>query len=501
MPRSPLSRLLRSLPESRPAPPCVAVAVRAALPLVLVAAIAPPGSAIVHHVDPIAGSAAGDGTVLNPWLSLEQVWADGLIETRVWDELPYDPDDVLEPVNPGAPVQPGDTLWLYGGDHGAFDVRGAYNEQTITVAAAPGETPYLSRIELEAAQNWHFRGLTVRPSQWPSSGTLVRIQDHGWWGPTWDVVVEDCELYTALDASSWTAIDWIDNAWRGFNATGDRGEIRGNRLRNVRHGITVSGEDAVVSRNRIDGFSADGMRGLGDGGAFLYNVVMNAFVGSGHGDGNHDDGFQSWSNGPGGVGTGEVRDVVLRGNLFLNGEDPDHPLHSTLQGIGCFDGLFVNWTVEDNVVATDHWHGISFYGMVDSRIVNNTVLDINDSSPGPPWIRVTSSNGTPSENVVVANNLSTSYSLSGTNVLDASNRTIVDAASHFVAPPLDLTLLATSTALDAGDALHATARDRLGVARPQGALPDQGALERCPGCLFADGFESQDAYAWSRRSP
>ena len=68
--------------------------------------------------------------------------------------------------------------------------------------------------------------------------------------------------------------------------------------------------------------------------------------------------------GPGGVGTGEVRDVVLRGNVIINNLNPDHPLHATLQGIGCFDGLFVNWVVENNVVITDHWHGISLYGAI-----------------------------------------------------------------------------------------------------------------------------------------
>jgi parallel beta-helix repeat protein len=55
-----------------------------------------------------------------------------------------------------------------------------------------------------------------------------------------------------------------------------------------------------------------------------------------------------------------------------------------MQDIGCFDGFFDGWVVENNVVITDHWHGISFYGMKNSRIVNNTVIDVNDQSPGPP---------------------------------------------------------------------------------------------------------------------
>ena len=52
----------------------------------------------------------------------------------------------------------------------------------------------------------------------------------------------------------------------------------------------------------------------------LYNVIRNGYLGSSVDD-NHDDGFQSWSVGEGGVGTGEVRGVV-RLHLGEEGEDP-----------------------------------------------------------------------------------------------------------------------------------------------------------------------------------
>jgi hypothetical protein len=138
---------------------------------------------------------------------------------------------------------------------------------------------------------------------------------------------------------------------------------------------------------------------------YEYNRVQNDYV-EDPPDPNHDDGFQSWSVGPGGVGTGEVRNVVLRGNVFVNHTNPAHPLRTSMQAIGCFDGWFVNWVVENNVVITDHWHGISFLGMRDSRIVNNTVIDLVAGRPGPPWIAVNPhKNLTPSSNVIVRNNL------------------------------------------------------------------------------------------------
>jgi hypothetical protein len=70
------------------------------------------------------------------------------------------------------------------------------------------------------------------------------------------------------------------------------------------------------------------------------------------------------------------------------------------------------WVVENNVVLTDHWHGISFYGARNLRIVNNAV------DPGPPWIMVTAhKGGTPSRDTLVRNNLTTDLSVSGDNVV------------------------------------------------------------------------------------
>jgi len=232
------------------------------------------------------------------------------------------------------------------------------------------------------------------------------------------------------------------------------------------------------------------LRGLGDNDVFEYNTVQNNKIGDDF-DENHDDGFQSWTVGDDGqVGTGEVTGVVLRGNLFINALDPNDPLRSSMQGIGCFDGFFVGWIVENNVVITDHWHGISFYGMRDSRIVNNTVIDLAEGQPGPPWIMVTAhKDGRPSENVIVRNNLSTDFSLEGNNITDDHNLLIEDASQLFVAAPFDLRLISTAAAIDSGSADLAPALDILGVHRPQGAGYDLGAYERPVDAIFRNGFD------------
>jgi hypothetical protein len=130
--------------------------------------------------------------------------------------------------------------------------------------------------------------------------------------------------------------------------------------------------------------------------------------------------------------------------------------------------------------------------MRDSRIVNNTVIDINSTSPGPPWIRVTAhKDGTPSSNVVVRNNLATDFSLSGINVSSDHDIEYVyaNAGNFFVAPPYDVHLLPTASAIDAGSPASSPAIDIEGIPRPQGAAVDVGAHEWGPDHLFADGFD------------
>ncbi len=116
--------------------------------------------------------------------------------------------------------------------------------------------------------------------------------------------------------------------------------------------------------------------------------------------------------------------------------------------------------------------------MRDSRIVNNTVIDLNQSSPGPPWIMVTAhKDGRPSENVIVRNNLATDFSLAGTNVTGDHNIEFTNAAALFVAPPYDLHLRSGTAAVDAGNAALAPPVDVERTARPQGAGFDLGAYE------------------------
>jgi parallel beta-helix repeat protein len=428
------------------------------------------------YVDPVNGSSGGDGSTGRPWRTIQGVFDAGLVESQQWDKLPYSPQSKLVAKNAGAPVRAGDTIWLRSGFHGELLIDVYYNPGNITLAAEEGHTPRLSSLHIRSSSNWTVRGLSVSAefSQPYRRHTLVNLESHNWRGPIHDVIVEHCVLRSVADVSAWTARDWDQLSCDGFHVDGTRMTIRDNRLLNVNFGISVDADNSLISGNLVENFAGDGLRGLGDYCAFEYNTVKNCYKVNA----NHDDGFQSWSVGPDGVGSGQVIGVVLRGNTIINYDDPNQPYRGTLQGVGCFDGTFVDWVIENNVIITDHWHGITLGGARNCLIINNTVLDQNSIRPGPPWICIDKhKNGTASVNCVVRNNLATDFK-NAPGVQQENNLIIKDPASIFVdADRFDLHLRAGAAAIDAGSSLNAPKLDRDRIPRPKGSGIDVGAYE------------------------
>jgi hypothetical protein len=298
----------------------------------------------------------------------------------------------------------GDRLLLGAGEYGSVVISGVRADPPLEIAPVDpdGRPPRLTTLRVRESVGVSIRGLLVEGGEGQSNAPIVRIESDAS-----GVTLEGLTVRSGVGHESWSAEEWIERSRRGILAEGPGASILGNRLSAVRHGITVIGPDARVIGNVIDGFSGDGIRGLGDRGLYEGNTIRNCV----QVDRNHPDGFQSWARAPGGkAGTGEITGVVFRGNTIINHTGPRTPLTCHLQGIGLFDGMYVDWRIEDNLVEVDAWHGITVRGAVNTRVTGNVVRNISPGRPGPPSVVLAShKDGRPGANNLLAGNSATNF--------------------------------------------------------------------------------------------
>jgi hypothetical protein len=332
------------------------------------------------YCDPLRGSPQGNGSAARPWRTAQEVIAARLIESR---------DAQGRPINPGAPVKAGDTLWLRSGWHGVIRLAGGHNAEFITLAAEPGHAPQVGWVEIGGGSRWRIKGLTISPSLAPAPlekppHSLVMLGERGD-DTCHELVVEDCFVYSVLDTASWTAKDWVtrpqSGIWLGRHG---RGHVaRNNYVLNTRFGINLCAPEVVCEGNVVANYSADGIRVTRDGQKVRMNVVKNNFVGADEGDDNHDDGIQAFLFN---VGRGTLRGVRVEGNVIVARERDDLPFPNPLQGIGFFDGPLVQFVVERNVVLVNHWHGITLGDAQQSLVRSNLVYSRWTAEKPKPWI-------------------------------------------------------------------------------------------------------------------
>jgi len=355
-------------------------------------------TAATYYSDPAAGTAGGDGSAGAPWPKLQDA--------------------------PLSKLQGGDTLLLRSGYHGDVKISGD-NTQFITIAAEPGQTPQLSRLEITRGSKWLVRGLTISPSFAPApyKDNMVTL---GEGGKSSELVLEDCFLYTALDSSKWTAAEWMNaNSGVFLGRNGTHLTMRNNYILNTRFAISLCSPDSLCEGNIVANFSADGIRITRDGITVQYNTVRNAYVDDTEGDNNHDDLVQCFLFN---VGTGTLRRDTLRGNILIGNEDPHQPHPNTPQGVGFFDGPLVDFVVEQNVVLTNHYHGISLYDAVNCKILDNAVKAASVQKM-MPWILISTQNVGGSKGNVVRNNMAHSFDLKADpEVVSENNVPVTDDA-------------------------------------------------------------------------
>ncbi|MDF1546985.1 MAG: right-handed parallel beta-helix repeat-containing protein [Bacteroidales bacterium] len=388
------------------------------------------------YIDPINGSSNGDGSSQNPWRTLQEVIEKQLIENYQHSES-YNANSELVVVNEGAPVKGGDRLVLLSGYHGFIDLNNFIFKDWLRIEAGDGQTPVLSQFKVTGAfEKFYLKGLTIKKDSYQgiesywladdinhNTNACLYLGSSDFWGKGKDVKISGLTVKTTDDISGWNADEWVEKVAAGISLRSvENIEIYNCTIENISLGVAIeyNSDYSKVVGNNIRNYSLDGMRLISN------NVLLanNSIVGCYKVDENHDDAIQSYSRGAdGSSGSGVLYNNVIRGNLIVGITGPEQPLQGTPQGIGCFDGFFDGWIVENNVIITNHYHGISFYGMRNSKIANNTVIDQIPGDDLSPWIMITDhKNGTPSENCLIVNNIvSRAVNAEGNNVLEKKN--------------------------------------------------------------------------------
>lgn len=386
------------------------------------------------YVDPATGSMTNPGTASQPWSTLEAVFAAGKTFTG------------------------GATIYLRTGYHGAPTIAGN-NTSNVTIRAESGHTPRARKVTFANASRWVLRDLDISPLHAGATaydtGTHVSIPN-----TCSDITVTNCRVRSTFSVSGWLDTDWPTRTGKAFGIGAPRSTISNNTIENVKWGVDLSktAVNSLVSGNSITNIMSDGYRALADYCTFEYNTLRNMYAI----DSNHDDAFQSWSTDSAGtVGAGVVTGVIVRGNTFISYTDPNQPYKAAMQGIGNFDGMFQDWVVENNLIVTDQWHGLSFYGAINCRIANNTVVKnpIN-ARTNTPWIQIINhKNGTASTGNSVRNNLGSDIN-SGANGTWSNNIQTTAYTDFFVNyAAFDFHLKSTAPAVGAGTTTDAPTID------------------------------------------
>lgn len=362
-----------------------------------------------YYVDPVRGNKNNDGSAAKPWRTLAEVVASKLVASASYSSKYPAGDRVLSQVNVNSPIKPGDTIVLMSGDHGTPKLQGYINTKFITVMAGQGQAPTVSAMTINGSSRWIFNGIKFqgRNTSTAPVNALLDIGRSNWAGATDNIIFTNNTVSTEDDVSGWSEDDWIKKPfYYGIFTQGTCITISNNRFYNLRNAMSISGDHSLVEGNVIENFGNDGIDIM----ASELTIRRNTIRGARHSatETLHSDGIQGWN-----IYGKMNRNVVIDSNFVINVGDAKV---NTMQGIAIFDGKWDGLIVQNNVVATNHWHGISLYGVVNAIVANNTVVS-SDPTKFPSWIMVREAKDkTPSQNVVIRNNITTSLIYSGINV-------------------------------------------------------------------------------------
>lgn len=417
-----------------------------------------------YYCDPINGSMNNAGTQASPWKSLQDVF------------------EAKKTFNAG------DVIYLMSGAHGSPFITGSHTDY-VTIKPLSGENPVIASVQVESASYWAFDGLTFSTNG--SGGSFARdymflTKDNATY-----LKIENCTFSCAENSSAWSKNDWYANSEDAVIIRGDNTIFNNNTIKNTYFALQMEGDYAEVRNNLIDNFGADAIRALGSHAIYENNIIRDAYV-EDYGI-NHDDGIQMYDKDN--VAAGIIDDVIIRNNKIFNFADPitqamvdDDLVGYSMQGIIITDGHTENVTVENNLVVSDHYHGITLTGAINCKIQNNTVsktpTSYNPTADATPWIQIKDDKqGNGSSGNIIRNNIATKYTPwtydEATNIAENNIVATADDAPNVYADfnNFNFNLKAGSPAIDAGVNTGLTATDIDGNLRSVGSAVDCGAFE------------------------
>ena len=349
----------------------------------------------VYYSDPIKGSMNGDGSKSRPWGSLSSIVSARLINGQD---------------NASGVVHAGDLIYLMSGYHGsvfldAYHGSGKYaNTDFITIQALSGNVPVLGELMCDAVSKWVFRGLTISQLSPNQYFMLTRFNNCD------NILFDSNTVCSIADASKWSPSNWASSAaYFGVYFDGKSSTFTNNTVKNIENGIYVGGDGVIVSSNTVDCFANDGIDFSSNNTIIQYNNVTNHY--GQWNDGLHHDAIQGWT-----VGGIWGSNVVIDSNVIMASTGayaaiPPLPTgvgDDYMDGIVIFDPPWTNLTITNNVIACCAYHGLSVYGITNSVIANNTVVN-QAAKPDLLWVGVFPVSGVPMSNVIVRNNIAHNF--------------------------------------------------------------------------------------------
>lgn len=298
-------------------------------------------SATNYYCDPKNGKISNDGSKEHPWSSLQTV----LEQKKTFVG--------------------GDNVFLFSGNQGNVSIVGE-NESYVTIKAVDAQTPVLKSLAIgvEApATRWRISGLTIEGTK---TNQLLSISKQSLL-----IQIMYCNIQSTENSLSWNANNWMSNAKVGLIVEGKRHKIQFNRFKNVRTGIINHSEKTQFSYNSINYFTECAVQNSGNDCVFEYNLLKNAVV-----LGNYSNtAFRFMCDTVSKATPNIIRKNILRGNIIYDYTNYKRKFIGAMMGIVSFDNILDMCSFENNLIVTDHWHGITLHNTNNCNVLNNTVVD------------------------------------------------------------------------------------------------------------------------------